>query len=302
MAQHALAAGVDPVDAAAGDEQAACARRVRCGLQHRVHESRYVREVEPPVEADRDHTALACRVGGDAAPVVVHGHPVDTDVRGSAKSRRVLLVQPMPEPIEFFFDFISPYGYLGATRIDALAHRHGRAVEWKPFLLGVTVMKVMGLKPLMDTPLKSDYLRHDKPRLAKLLGVPLAAPDMNGVNSLRASRAFLALRERDPALAKRFAQRVFQRLWVEGRDITPIQAVLEEAGALGADTAWLRDEVESPAGKARLETSVNEAIGKGVFGAPFFIADGEPFWGVDRLWMLDHWLTHRNWEPRPLHW
>ena len=208
----------------------------------------------------------------------------------------------MAAPIEFYFDFISPYGYLGATQIEALAARHGRTVEWKPFLLGVTVMKIMGLKPLMETPLKSDYLRKDKPRLAKLLGVPLAEPEMKGVNSLRAGRAFLALKERDPVCAKRFAQRIFQRLWAEGRDITPIEAVLEEATALGADAAWLKEEIESPAGKARLEASVNEAVGKGVFGAPFFIVDGESFWGVDRLWMLDHWLTHGNWAPRRLPW
>jgi len=205
----------------------------------------------------------------------------------------------MPAPIEFYFDFVSPYGYLGATQIEALAARHGRSVDWKPFLLGITVLKIMGLKPLMETPLKSDYIRRDKPRLARLLGVSLAQPDMKGVTSVRAGRAFLSLKRRDPQLATRYARRVFERLWQRGEDITPMEAVLGEAAALGVDTAALRADIESPEGKARLEASVQEAVDKGVFGAPFFVADGEPFWGVDRLWMLDHWLTHGSWAPPP---
>ena len=203
----------------------------------------------------------------------------------------------MPAPIEFYFDFISPYGYLGATQIEALAAKHGRAVDWKPFLLGITVLKVMGLKPLMETPLKSDYIRRDKPRLASLLGIPITQPEMKGVTSVRAGRAFLSLKRRDPELAKRYARRIFERLWQRGADITTMEAVLEEAAALGIAADELRADIESPDGKARLERSVEEAIGKGVFGAPFFIADGEPFWGVDRLWMLEHWLTHGSWSP-----
>ncbi|MGB0631259.1 MAG: DsbA family protein, partial [Alphaproteobacteria bacterium] len=64
----------------------------------------------------------------------------------------------MKPPVDFYFDFLSPYGYLAATQIDDLAARYDRGVVWRPFLVGVTVMNVMGMKPLMETPLKSDYL------------------------------------------------------------------------------------------------------------------------------------------------
>ncbi|MCA7085372.1 2-hydroxychromene-2-carboxylate isomerase [Cupriavidus cauae] len=197
----------------------------------------------------------------------------------------------MASPIDFYFDFISPYGYFGSTQIDALAARHGRTVLWRPFLLGVTVVKIMGLKPLMETPLKSDYLRLDKPRMARILGVPFVQRDMRGVSSVKASRAFLALDERDPAQAKRFAQRVFARLWARGEDITDLDAVLEEAAAVGADTGWLAAEIASPEGKRRLEAAVDHAVAQGVFGAPFFIVDGEPVWGVDRLWLVERLLS-----------
>ncbi len=128
-------------------------------------------------------------------------------------------------PIEFYFDFISPFGYLASTQIEALAARYGREVDWKPVLLGITVMKVMGLPPLMQIPLKKDYLQRDKPRMAKLLGVPFRDHGLEGVNSLAASRAFLWLNTQDAALAKRFAQRIYAALWVEGRDITPAETV-----------------------------------------------------------------------------
>jgi 2-hydroxychromene-2-carboxylate isomerase len=199
--------------------------------------------------------------------------------------------------IEFYFDFISPYGYLGSTQVEALAARHGRTVDWKPVLLGITVMKVMGLKPLPETPLKKDYILIDKPRMAKLLGVPLVDHGLKGVNSLAASRAFLWLKAQDPALAVRFAHRIYERLWVHGEDITPPQAVVEEGAALGVDRAALMSAIESPEMKAALKDAVDAAIAKGVFGVPTFIADGEPLWGVDRLWMLEHWLKRGNWSP-----
>ena len=202
-------------------------------------------------------------------------------------------------PIEFYFDLISPYGYLGSTQIEALAARYGRTVDWKPVLLGITVMKIMGLPPLMQTPLKKDYVLHDKARMATLLGVPMAEHALEGVNSLAASRAFLWLKAKDPALAKRFAQRIYARLWVEGRDITAVDAVADEAAALGADRGALLAAIDSEEMKQALKDAVQEAVGKGVFGVPTFIVDGEPIWGVDRLWMLEHWLRHGDWAPHP---
>jgi 2-hydroxychromene-2-carboxylate isomerase len=200
-------------------------------------------------------------------------------------------------PIEFYFDFISPYGYLGATQVEALAARHGRSVDWKPVLLGITVLKVMGLKPLPETPLKKDYILADKPRMAQLLGVPMVEHGLKGVNSLAASRAFLWLKAQDPALAVRFAHRIYRRLWVHGRDITPPEAVAEEGEALGVDRALLLAAIGSEEMKQALKAAVDAAIEKGVFGVPTFIVDGEMLWGVDRLWMLEHWLRKGNWSP-----
>jgi 2-hydroxychromene-2-carboxylate isomerase len=202
----------------------------------------------------------------------------------------------MPAPIDFYFDFISPYAYIGSTQIEAIAARHGRAVEWRPVLIGITIMKVMGIKPLTETPLKQDYLRHDGARMAAIYGVPFNYHGLKDINSLAACRAFLWLKARDPELAVRFGHRIFRRLWVEGRDITPVEAVVEEAAALGVKGDELTAAVASPEGKQALYDAVDRAVALKVFGVPFFIADGEPIWGCDRLWMLEHWLAHGSWQ------
>jgi len=205
----------------------------------------------------------------------------------------------MSAPIEFYFDLISPYGYFASTRIEALAARYGRKVDWKPVLLGITVMKIMGMKPLMEVPLKKDYLAHDKPRMAKILDVPFREHGLKGVNSIAAMRSFLWLKAQDPVLAVQFARRIYDRLWVRSLDITPVAAVLEEAAVLGVDTVTLSAALETEPVKQALKDAVDAAVAKGVFGTPYFIIDGEPVWGVDRLWMLEKWLKDGRWEAVP---
>ena len=202
----------------------------------------------------------------------------------------------MNRPIDFYFDFISPFGYLAADAIEDLAVEFGRTVDWHPFLLGVTVMQVMGLKPLMETPLKADYMLVDRPRMARLLGVPLTIPDMRGVNSVAAGRAYYWLADTDPTFAKAVARRLLRRLWVDGADITAPETVVAEAAACGADGPALAAALDDPAVKGRLRDEVDRAVARKVFGSPIFIVDDQLIWGVDRLWMVRHWLTHGTWD------
>ena len=92
-------------------------------------------------------------------------------------------------PVEFYFDFSSPYGYLASTAIDGIAARHGRTVEWRPFLLGAA-FKQTEAKPLVEIPLKGDYARHDLPRFARKLGVAFTLPQPFPFLSVNACRAF----------------------------------------------------------------------------------------------------------------
>ena len=200
----------------------------------------------------------------------------------------------MAEPVEFWFDFSSPYGYLAATRIEAIAAKHGRAVSWKPFLLGVA-FKIAGTAPLLDVPMKGAYSKHDFARSARLLGVPFVLPASFPFSGLAASRAFYWLDGRDKALAVRFAKAVYHQAFGEGRDVVGADKVAAIGESVGIASAEMLAALNDPAVKDRLKREVDAGIAKGVFGSPFIFVDGEPFWGSDRLDQVDRWLATGGW-------
>lgn len=200
----------------------------------------------------------------------------------------------MSEPIKFYFDFSSPYGYFAALKIDELAASFGRQVEWHPMMLGAA-MKVTGAKPLAEIELKGDYCKNDWDRLARYMEVPWTLPAVFPIRTLAASRAFYWLDDQDDALAKRFALAAFNVYFGQGRDITPAETVAEFAEPLGVDRDALLAAVQDQAIKQRLKDETGKAIDAGVFGSPFYIIDGEPFWGADRLWMIRRWLKSGGW-------
>jgi 2-hydroxychromene-2-carboxylate isomerase len=200
----------------------------------------------------------------------------------------------MREPIDFYFEFASPYGYLASTQIDALAGRHGRTVAWHPIMLGAA-FKETGARPLTQTPLKGPYLLHDVPRFARLLGVPLTLPPVMPMNSLAASRTCVWLDEDRPELAKSLAQALFLAHWGEGRDLGAPEAVADVALGLGIDREALLAAVADQRIKDRLKDQTQAAIERGVFGSPFIFVDGESFWGADRLPHIEAWLSKGGW-------
>src|SRR3569833_1221976 len=100
----------------------------------------------------------------------------------------------MAEPIDFYFDFSSPYGYLASARIDELGARYGRAVRWHPMLLGA-VFKTTGGKPLITVPIKGEYAAHDFARTARFHGIPFCLPSAFLLSSLVVVCALLWMRE-----------------------------------------------------------------------------------------------------------
>lgn len=196
----------------------------------------------------------------------------------------------MPDPIDFYFDFSSPYGYFMSERIDALAARFERKVRWRPMLLGV-VYQTTGGAPLPSIPLKGAYTIHDVKRSARELGLPLVIPEPFPIATQHAARAYYWLHDRDCAIARAFAHAAFRAYFGEGRDISGAGTVLELAAASGADRAALAAALSGDELKARLKAEGAAAIARGVFGSPFVFVDDEPFWGVDRLPQIERWLA-----------
>jgi len=196
--------------------------------------------------------------------------------------------------IDFYFDFSSPYGYLAAQRIEALAGGHGADVRWRPFLLGA-LFELTGNRPLLEQPLKGDYARHDLFRSARRIGVPFTLPAPFPFAAVALSRAFYWLHDQDPDAAKGFARRALDASYGEGRDLSKLPAVLDLLQAAGHDRAAAEQALTDPAVKARLRQEVDAAIASGVFGSPYIVAGGEPFWGFDRLPDIAAWLDRGGW-------
>ena len=192
-------------------------------------------------------------------------------------------------PIDFYFDFSSPYGYFAATRIDALAQKYGRSVVWRPMLLGA-VFKITGQQPLSTVPLKNSYMAHDLARTARLLEVPFRLPTKFPAGMQAPARAFYWVGDKDLDLAKKLARALFHAYFAEDRDISNPEVTGNVAAKLGVDKAELTQALNDVAVKERLKTEVDAAIERGVFGSPYIVVDGEPFWGADRLGEVEQWL------------
>lgn len=196
----------------------------------------------------------------------------------------------MSAPIVFYFDFTSPYSYLASEKIDALADKHGRKVQWRPVLLG-GIFKALGTASLVQQPGMADYSVKDFARSARFMDVPYAQPQEFPVSTVAPARAYYWLHGQDCAQARRFAHEVFRAYFADGRNIADVEVALALGEKVGAGRTALEAGMSDPAIKDRLRAETDAALAAGAFGAPWIIVDGEAFWGADRLPQLERWLA-----------
>ena len=199
---------------------------------------------------------------------------------------------PAAQPIEFYFEFASPYGYFASKQIDDIAARHGRSVDWRPIMLGAA-LKATGSQPNIAAPIKGVYFQRDVIRCGIFYGMPVTLPPVMPMNSLAATRAFYWLQESDPAGAKALAQAVYEAHWGQGRDMSHVDDVASVA--IGIDADALRAAVQDQRVKDKVKDVTMASLDRGVFGSPFIVVDGEAFWGADRLDQVERWLAEGGW-------
>lgn len=204
----------------------------------------------------------------------------------------------MANSIDFYFDFSSPYGYLASTRIEAIAERYGRAVNWHPILLGA-IFKVSGQAPLTTYPLRGEYAIHDFARAARENKTPYKQPDPFPVSTVAAARACCWIKQsNDSSVTAKlapFVHATFKAYYVEGRNISEPDNILEIAESLDINKAALAEGLADQSIKDALKDAINQAMEVGVFGSPTTVIDGELFWGSDRLEQVDRWLSRGGW-------
>ncbi len=192
--------------------------------------------------------------------------------------------------IEFFWDAASPYTYLAATQIEALASRTGARLEWKPFLLG-KVFEATGNRMPASVPAKGKYLFGDVQLWARYYNVPFTFPKVFPINSLLPQR--VACAAIGAGRGEDYAKAVMSAYWGEGRDISQPAEIEKICAALELDSAALLAQAAEPTAKGLLRANTEEAGRRGAFGAPTFFIGEQMFWGNDRLPLMEASLKGR---------
>ncbi len=185
--------------------------------------------------------------------------------------------------LDFWLEFASTYSYPAAMRIGALAKSAGVTVRWRPFLLG-PIFKAQGWdnSPFNIYPAKGRYMWRDLERICGALDLPLRQPPNFPQNSILAAR--VALAGLAQGWGEEFCRAVYSAEFGAGRNIAEPAAIAEILAGLGQNAEAVIAQAQSDAIKSRLRAQTDEAAKLGVFGAPSFVtADGELFWGNDRL-------------------
>jgi 2-hydroxychromene-2-carboxylate isomerase len=193
--------------------------------------------------------------------------------------------------IEFWYEFASPYSYLAAARIERLAAGRPIRLDWRPFLLGpIFKQRAHDRSPYQNpSPAQRRYRWRDLQRLATTEGLPLRLPSTYPRSGLLAARA--ALIALDEGWGPDFTRAVYRANFAEDRDIATPEVIAAVIAALGRNPGPVLARAAEPANKARLVARNDEAIARGIFGAPSFLVGDELFWGNDRLEQAIAWAA-----------
>jgi 2-hydroxychromene-2-carboxylate isomerase len=195
--------------------------------------------------------------------------------------------------LEFWYEFASTYSYPAAMRIETMAAEAGVAVAWKPFLLGPLFHEQQGLtdSPFNAFPVKGDYMWKDLARVCQEEGLPLTHPSQFPRHTILPAR--VAIVGLDDGWTPAFSRAVYQANFVADLDISRPEVLEPLIAECGASPVAVLEAAASDATKARLRDHVSQAKERGLFGSPSFLtADGELFWGNDRLASALEWAQH----------
>ena len=186
----------------------------------------------------------------------------------------------MARTLEFYFDYGSPYSYLADTQVEAIARRTGATLARKPMLLG-GVFKSTGNHSPAELPQKSAWSAFDMPLWARHYGVPFQRNPFFPINTLALMRGAAAA-QLDGSF-DRYHPAIFRAMWVEGRNLNDMKEVAAVLAAAGFDAQKFGNRIQEQDVKDRLKATTDEAVARGVFGAPTSFVDGKMFFGNDRL-------------------
>ncbi|MEO7337666.1 MAG: 2-hydroxychromene-2-carboxylate isomerase [Caldimonas sp.] len=188
----------------------------------------------------------------------------------------------MDRQIEHFFDFGSPTSYLAWTQLPKIAAATGAAIRWRPMLLG-GVFKATGNSSPVTVPAKGRWMNADIARWARRYDVPFAFNPHFPINTLTLMRGAAGILQRQPQDFERYLETIFPAMWCTPKNLGDIEVLGGVLAGAGFDPAAFGALVADPEVKARLVATTEEAVGRGVFGAPTTFVGDQMFFGQDRL-------------------
>ena len=187
----------------------------------------------------------------------------------------------MTKTVEFFYDFGSPTVYLAATQLPDIAATVGATIDWRPMLLG-GVFKSTGNQSPVVVPAKAAYMNNDLKRFAKRYGVPFRFNPHFPINTLALMRGAVAYQD-DVVVSSTYRDAIFMAIWVEARNLNEPDVIGQVLSDAGLDPAELMNRIGQQTVKDQLIANTEEAVNRGVFGAPTFFVGEQMFFGQDRL-------------------
>lgn len=188
--------------------------------------------------------------------------------------------------VEFFFDVGSPYSYLAYHQLPTIAQAKGADIVWRPMLLG-GVFQATGNSSPATIPAKGRYSNVDLERWAKHFGVPIQQNPHFPINTLQLMRGAVGMQLRSDAEFHRYLAAIFSAMFEHPRNLGDLQELAAVLEAAGISPALMLELVQDDRIKQTLRKTTEEAVARGVFGAPTFFVGDEMFWGQDRLHFVE---------------
>jgi 2-hydroxychromene-2-carboxylate isomerase len=191
---------------------------------------------------------------------------------------------------DFYFDFGSPATYLAFTQIAKIQAETGSTCIYKPMLLG-GVFQATGNHSPATIPAKGKYTFKDFSRYAKRYGVVLKMNPNFPINTMTVMRAAVGLQRTQPDQFILYCQAIFEAIWVNSLNLNDPATTGKVWANAGFEPSALLALCSEQATKDALKTITEEAVTRGVFGAPTFFVGEEMFWGQDRIEWVREALT-----------
>ena len=189
--------------------------------------------------------------------------------------------------LQFHFDIVCPYAYLGSTQMKRLCERNNASLSWHPVLLG-GMLKSVKVDPMFTTKLSPAKAKHnilDMYRHADIMGVPFQFNPLHPIRTVQVQRALIVAQANETLI-----HNLYQAYWVDNLDLSQTTVLKDVIDSAGLDGAAVLEETENPAIKAQLRQATDEVVARGAFGVPAMFVGEELVWGQDRLHFVERLL------------